>query len=62
VIQIREPAFPLAGIGLRGTARRLGLLFARRLIGTIVKFAFHDGNQLVITRNMVAVLQSEGRS
>jgi len=60
-IQIREPAFPLTGIGLRPTVRRLAVLLVRRLMAAAIKLAFHDGNQLVITRNMVAVLKPEGR-
>ena len=58
-IQIREPAFPLAGIGLRRTVRRLAVLLVRHLMAAVVKLAFHDGNQLVITRNMIAVLQPD---
>jgi SAM-dependent methyltransferase len=56
-IQIREPAFPLIGIGLRRMIRRLAILVVRRLMAAVIKFAFHDGQQLVITRNMIVVLQ-----
>ena len=59
VMQIREPAFPLLGIGLRRAVRRLAVLIARRLTAAAIRFAFHDGQTLVITRNMVVVLQPE---
>jgi len=57
VVQIRSPALPLRGIGLRRALRRLGVLAVRWLLTHCIRKAFH-GNQLtVITANMLVVLR-----
>lgn len=55
VAQIREPAFPLRGVGPMRAARRLAVLLLRKIVSAAIKTAFHDGQPLVMTRNMVAV-------
>lgn len=55
VVQIREPAFPLRGLGLACAMRRFAVLCLRKVLSVLIRLAFHDGQSLVITRNMVVV-------
>lgn len=56
VVSVREPAFPLRGLGLRVFLRRLGVVAARRLLFPIITHAFMGGGQPVLTTNLVFVL------
>lgn len=57
VAQLRGPAFPLRGLGIRRGLRRLGVLVVRRIVGSVVNMAFNDNRPLVIDRNIVIVLE-----
>jgi SAM-dependent methyltransferase len=57
VEDIGPPRLPLFGVGLRRAARRALLLTAQKSIGWIVRMAFHHGEPLVITSNLVFVLR-----
>jgi SAM-dependent methyltransferase len=57
VVDIREPAFPLRGLGLATMSRRVMVLLARRLVYPIVTRAFMGGGRPVLTPNLVLVLR-----
>jgi 2-polyprenyl-3-methyl-5-hydroxy-6-metoxy-1,4-benzoquinol methylase len=57
VVQIRAPAFPLFGLGIKRFVRRMGVLMVRTLIARMVNFAFHDNRPKVIEQNLVIVLE-----
>ena len=57
VVQIRPPAFPLLGMGMRRLFRRAPIALLRRVVAAFVNIAFHDNQPRVVTPNMVAVLR-----
>ena len=54
---IREPAFPIRGLGVRVFIRRLSIVCARRLIYPLITQALMGGGQPVLTPNLVCVLE-----
>lgn len=56
VASIREPAFPLAGLGVRTFVRRAVVTVVRRLAFPIISRVFMGGGSPVLTPNMVFVL------
>lgn len=56
VVSVREPAFPLRGLGFRTFLRRLTVVAARRLSFPIITHAFMNGGRPVLTPNLVFVL------
>lgn len=56
VHDIRPPRVPVTGFGPRRAVRRLLVLGAQRLIGSVVNLVFHHGTPTVMTSNMVFVL------
>jgi SAM-dependent methyltransferase len=57
VVQIRSPVLPIFGVGLTRALRRLIVLSVRTVLSGAINLAFHDGQPLVTTRNMVVVLE-----
>lgn len=56
VLQIRSPALPMWGLGLRVALRRAGVLMLRAIISRILRVAFFNNVPHVTTENMVIVL------
>lgn len=56
VLGVRQPAFPLRGLGPRVLIRRLLVVAARRVVYPIVTHALMGGGQPVLTPNLVFVL------
>lgn len=56
VRQIREPAFPLLGLGTASFLRRLGVWVARRLVFPVVRRMFMGGADIVLSPDMTFVL------
>lgn len=56
VESIREPAFPIHGLGKTAFFRRLAISVSRRLTYPIISRVFMGGGQPVLTPNMVFVL------
>ena len=54
--QIRHPAFPLTGVGVRRMTRRAPIAAVRWLTRTFVRTFFYDGQPRVVDPNMVIVL------
>jgi len=54
--QIRHPALPLSGIGLKRTLRRAPIAAVRWLTRKFVRTFFYDGQPRVVDPNMVIVL------
>ena len=54
--QIRQPALPLRGVGLKRMLRRGPIVAARWLIRKFVRTVFYDGQPRVVDPNMVIVL------
>lgn len=57
VDQVRAPAFPMTGLGLRTFCRRAVVALARSVISRIVNLAFHDNQSRVLSPNMLVVLR-----
>lgn len=57
VVQIRSPAFPILGLGIKRCIRRIGVMLLRILIARIINLAFHDNRPRIIEPNMVIVLE-----
>lgn len=57
VLQIREPVFPVLGLGLRAALRRGLVRLARSLVLPMLRIAFIGDAQAVLTPNMVFVLR-----
>lgn len=57
VLQIREPAFPVFGLGLRAALRRGLVRVARALAFPVLRSVFMGDGQAVLTPNMVFVLR-----
>jgi SAM-dependent methyltransferase len=57
VLQIRAPVLPVLGVGAPRGLRRLAVLGLRKAITAVINLAFHDGQPLVVARNMVVVLE-----
>lgn len=57
VVSIRQPAFPLRGLGSRVLIRRLLVVAARSVIYPIVTHALMGGGDPVLTPNLVFVLK-----
>ncbi|HRI64835.1 MAG TPA: class I SAM-dependent methyltransferase [Polyangium sp.] len=57
VKQTRSPAFPLTGLGIKRFVRRAPIAALRMIVGRTINIAFHDGQNRVLTANIVAVLQ-----
>lgn len=58
VIQIREPAFPVRGLGLSSAIRRLMVKSVRALVYPLIRQVFMGGGQQVLSPNIVFVLES----
>ena len=54
---IREPAFPIRGLGARVFIRRLAIACARRMIYPLITQVLMGGGQPVLTPNLVCVLE-----
>ena len=54
---IREPAFPIRGLGVRVFIRRLAIACARRIIYPLITQVLMGGGQPVLTPNLVFVLE-----
>lgn len=57
IVQIRQPAFPVFGLGLGRAVRRVMVAATRSIIGAILRIAFFDNQPRVISPNMVIVLR-----
>ena len=55
LVQIRAPAFPLAGLGVVKALRRCAVQIVRSIVKSVVNFAFHDNQPRVIEANMMIV-------
>ncbi len=58
VLQIREPAFPVRGLGVISMIRRLHVKLARKAIFPIIRRVLMGGSSAVLTPNMVFVLRN----
>jgi SAM-dependent methyltransferase len=56
-LQIREPAFPVRGLGPKTLARRVGVRIARRLAYPFISRALMANSGTILTPNMVFVLR-----
>lgn len=56
VASVREPAFPVQGLGLRVLLRRSAIVATRRLLFPIMTNVFMGGGRPVLTPNLVFVL------
>ena len=54
---IREPAFPIRGLGARVFIRRLAIVCARRIIYPLITQVLMGGGRPVLTPNLVCVLE-----
>ena len=54
--QIRHPALPLRGLGLKRLLRRTPIAAARWIVRNFVRTVFYDGQPRVVDPNMVIVL------
>ncbi len=61
VAQIRSPAFPVFGLGLRRFCRRVPIVLIREFVSAIINVAFHDNQPKVITPNTLVVLRRPAR-
>lgn len=59
VVQIRAPVLPVYGVGMVRALRRMAVLSLRKVMSAVINLAFHDGQSLVVARNMVVVLEPE---
>lgn len=57
VAQIRAPAFPMLGIGLRALIRRLAVVLVRSVVYPITTHALMGGGKLVLTPDLIFVLR-----
>ena len=57
VLQVRGPAFPLTGLGIRRMLRRAPIKGCRALIGSLCRLIYFDNRPRVIEPNILAVLQ-----
>lgn len=57
VLQIREPAFPVLGLGLRTALRRGLVRLARSMLFPMLRTVFVGDSRAVLTPNMVFVLR-----
>lgn len=57
IVSIRQPAFPLLGLGLKAFLRRLTVLVLRQSAFAFIKPIFMGGGEPVLTPNMVFVLK-----
>lgn len=55
VVQVRNPAFPVSGLGTRAWARRTFVRLTRRVVFPLVARVFMSGGPFVLTPNMVVV-------
>lgn len=56
VVSIRQPAFPMRGLGPRVFLRRLPIVLTRRIVYPLVTNALMGGGRPVLTPNLVFVL------
>lgn len=59
-LQIRPPAFPVRGLGVKRGLRRALVLAGRAPVRTFFRLVFHDNQPRVIDPNMVIVLARSG--
>lgn len=59
VVQVREPAYPLRGLGLKSTFKRGLVMSVRAVVFPIIKLAIMGNSQAVLTPNLVFVLKRE---
>lgn len=57
VAQVRAPAFPLSGIGLRSMIRRFAVVLVRSIVYPITRHALMGGGRLVLTPDLIFVLR-----
>lgn len=57
IVQMRAPAFPIFGLGIKRSVRRMGVAMLRAVIARMVNLAFHDNRPKVVEPNMVIVLE-----
>ena len=62
VLQIRAPAFPLMGLGIRRMLRRLPVIIGRKLANRAIQLLYLDNQPRVIEPNMLVVLEVAGES
>lgn len=60
VVSIREPAFPLRGLGMRSFLRRLLIVLVRRTVYPFITNTLMSGGRPVLTPNLVFVLAKPG--
>lgn len=56
VIQVREPAFPVRGVGPRSASRRVLVKGMRAVVFPIIRLAFMGDERVVLSPNMIFVL------
>lgn len=56
VLQVRAPAFPVTGMGIRRLLRRLPIVVGRALVGRVLRLLYFDNQPRVIEPNMLVVL------
>ena len=59
VIEIGSPKLPLRGVGFRRALRRAAIVFAQKIIGSLINLIYHEGQPRVITPNLVFVLRKK---
>lgn len=57
VISVCDAAYPIFGLGILATVRRLAILPARKMIEAIVKAVYYANESVVMAPNLVAVLR-----
>ena len=53
---IKEPAFPIAGLGLAVALRKSGVSIVRSMVTRLINAAYHGNEPMVLTPNLVAIL------
>ncbi len=59
VEQIREPSFPLLGLGALATVRRSFITLIRALVYPVIERVFMGGGRFVLTPNMLVVFSKQ---
>ena len=56
---IKEPAFPITGLGPAAVLRRSGVSIVRSMVTSLINAAYHGNEPMVLTPNLVAILSQK---
>lgn len=59
IYQIRSPAFPIFGLGVKKFIRRLPILLVRKAVEKSINLIYNDNQPRVISPNMLVVIQKQ---